>query len=94
MLQVRVDVVEIDPAIAKVAKDQFGFNESDRLKVFIDDGLEFIANLDGRCISKIPIYFRTCICGAYLQTLRNQLETEILRQMSQNTFFSTSNIAS
>ena len=34
--------VEIDEAITRVAKDQFGFNSSDRLKVVNQDGIEFI----------------------------------------------------
>ncbi len=38
-------VLEIDEAIIRVAKDQFGFQDSDRLKVEHADGLEFIENL-------------------------------------------------
>jgi hypothetical protein len=40
--QVTVDVVEIDPSIARVAKEQFGFEENDRLKLHTEDGLEFV----------------------------------------------------
>jgi len=40
--QVILDVVEIDDAIIRVAKEQFGFITSDRSKVFHKDGIEFI----------------------------------------------------
>ena len=42
--KVKLKVVEIDGAIIRVAKDQFGFNTSDRLQVVQDDGLKFIEN--------------------------------------------------
>ena len=35
-------MVEIDEAITRVAKDQFGFVPSDKLKVINEDGLNFI----------------------------------------------------
>jgi spermidine synthase len=37
-----IDVVEIDPAVLPIAKQFFGFNESDKLKVHIADGRMFI----------------------------------------------------
>ena len=40
--QVHVDAVEIDEAIARVAKEQFGFEEGDRVKLHIEDGLKFV----------------------------------------------------
>ena len=40
--KVNLTVVEIDEAITRVAKDQFGFTISERLKVVNEDGLEFI----------------------------------------------------
>ena len=43
--KVDLTVLEIDEAIIRVAKDQFGFQDSDRLKVEHADGLEFIENL-------------------------------------------------
>ena len=52
-----MDVVEIDPAIARVATEQFQFEESERLKLVIGDGLEYISNFTGeacqslKCIS-------------------------------------------
>ena len=40
--KVNLTCVEIDEAITRVAKDQFGFAPSERLKVVNEDGLEFI----------------------------------------------------
>ena len=37
-----MDVVEIDEAIIRVAKEQFGFKTSDKSKVFHRDGIEYI----------------------------------------------------
>ncbi len=42
--QVDLDVVEIDDAIIRVAKDQFGFKTSDKTKVFHEDGIQFVEN--------------------------------------------------
>ena len=42
-----LDVVEIDPAIVRVAKDQFEFKETDRLKVIVGDGLKHIKEDQG-----------------------------------------------
>ena len=39
-----MDVVEIDEAIIRVAKDQFGFKTSDSSRVFHKDGIEFVEN--------------------------------------------------
>ena len=43
--KVNLTCVEIDEAITRVAKDQFGFAPSERLKVVNEDGLEFIESL-------------------------------------------------
>jgi len=43
--KVILDVVELDPAIVRVAKDQFGFQESERITVHVQDGLEFVRNV-------------------------------------------------
>ena len=52
-----VDVIEIDPAIARVAKEQFAFAESERLKLKIDDGIRYINNFSGgKC--KVLVYSR------------------------------------
>ena len=42
--KVHVTAIEIDEAIVRVAKDQFGFNTTERLKVINEDGIEFINN--------------------------------------------------
>jgi spermidine synthase len=39
---VTVDVVEIDPAVVRVAKNQFGLIEGPRLNVHVDDGREYL----------------------------------------------------
>lgn len=38
----RIDIVEVDEAVARVAKDYFYFEETDNMRVFIDDGRPFI----------------------------------------------------
>ena len=43
--QVHVDAVEIDDAIARVAKEQFGFEEGDRVKLHIENGLKFVERI-------------------------------------------------
>jgi spermidine synthase len=40
--QARIDVVEIDPAVIRVAKDYFAFKENDRVRVFEADGRVFV----------------------------------------------------
>ena len=52
-----MDVVEIDPAIARVAKEQFEFNESDRLRIVIGDGLEYITNHKSKKLLMKNMYF-------------------------------------
>jgi len=42
-----LDVVEIDAAVAKVAKEQFEFEESNKIQLIVDDGLNFIKNTAG-----------------------------------------------
>jgi len=37
-----IDVVEIDPEVARIAKDYFDFKEDDKLRVNIDDGRMFL----------------------------------------------------
>lgn len=45
---VRVDVVELDPAVLEVAKTWFGFQTDDRLKVILGDGLKHISMLESK----------------------------------------------
>ncbi|PZN31668.1 MAG: spermidine synthase [Proteobacteria bacterium] len=48
--EARIDVVEIDPAVIRVAKSHFGFAESERVRVAAMDGRVFVkrAQRDGR----------------------------------------------
>ena len=41
---VSVDVVEIDPAVVKVAKEWFGLKADERLRIFVQDGRMFVHN--------------------------------------------------
>ncbi|XP_047377763.1 eEF1A lysine and N-terminal methyltransferase isoform X2 [Sciurus carolinensis] len=43
----RVDAVEIDPSMLEVATRWFGFAQSERMKVHIADGLDYISSLAG-----------------------------------------------
>ncbi|VFV34290.1 methyltransferase-like protein [Lynx pardinus] len=43
-----IDAVEIDPSMLEVATQWFGFSQSDRMKVHIADGLDYITGLAGR----------------------------------------------
>ncbi|XP_005374908.1 PREDICTED: methyltransferase-like protein 13 isoform X2 [Chinchilla lanigera] len=43
----RVDAVEIDPCMLEVATQWFGFSQSDRMKVHIADGLDYVTRLAG-----------------------------------------------
>ncbi|XP_007446827.1 PREDICTED: methyltransferase-like protein 13 isoform X2 [Lipotes vexillifer] len=40
-----IDAVEIDPSMLQVATQWFGFSQSDRMKVYIADGLDYITSL-------------------------------------------------
>jgi spermidine synthase len=40
----RLDVVEIDPAIVRVARDWFGTTEGPRTRIFVADGHEYLRN--------------------------------------------------
>ena len=40
-----VEAVEIDPSMLEVATRWFGFSQSDRMKVHIADGLDYITSL-------------------------------------------------
>ncbi|KAM4861394.1 eEF1A lysine and N-terminal methyltransferase isoform 2-T2 [Thomomys bottae] len=43
----RIEAVEIDPSMLEVATQWFGFSQSDRMKVHIADGLDYITSLAG-----------------------------------------------
>lgn len=40
--QITLDVVEIDSEMLSVAEKWFGFAQGERLKVFIEDGVQFV----------------------------------------------------
>ncbi|XP_005867715.1 PREDICTED: methyltransferase-like protein 13 [Myotis brandtii] len=44
----RIEAVEIDPSMLEVATQWFGFSQSERMKVHIADGLDYITSLAGR----------------------------------------------
>ncbi|XP_048214276.1 eEF1A lysine and N-terminal methyltransferase isoform X1 [Perognathus longimembris pacificus] len=50
----RVDAVEIDPSMLDVATQWFGFSQSDRMKVHIADGLDYITSLSGAGEARPP----------------------------------------
>lgn len=50
--QLQIEVVELDGAVADVAKSWFGFIEDQRMKVFVEDGLKFIHNAEGEFFLK------------------------------------------
>ena len=43
--QVLTEVVEIDPAMLSIASEWFGFNQDERMKVVVADGLAHIKQL-------------------------------------------------
>ncbi|XP_067388574.1 eEF1A lysine and N-terminal methyltransferase isoform X1 [Emydura macquarii macquarii] len=43
--QSRVEAVEIDPSMLEVATRWFGFSQGDRMKVYVSDGLDYVAEL-------------------------------------------------
>ncbi|XP_066117257.1 eEF1A lysine and N-terminal methyltransferase [Saccopteryx bilineata] len=43
-----IEAVEIDPSMLEVATQWFGFSQSDRMKVHVADGLDYITSLAGR----------------------------------------------
>ncbi len=40
--QIAIDVVEIDPEMLSIAEKWFQFSQGEKMKVFVDDGVEFI----------------------------------------------------
>ena len=44
--QLQIDVVELDGAVAEVAKTWFGFIEDQRMRVYVEDGLNYIHKLE------------------------------------------------
>jgi spermidine synthase len=46
--EVSLDVVELDPAVVKVARDYFGTAENARTRIFVGDGRDFLQRAAGR----------------------------------------------
>ena len=46
-----MDVVELDPSILRVATEQFQFQESDRLRVLVQDGIQYINSYFGMILT-------------------------------------------
>jgi len=44
----RLDVVELDPAVVKVARDYFGTAENARTRIYVGDGRDFLQRSSGR----------------------------------------------
>jgi spermidine synthase len=66
--QLAIDVVEIDPDVVAVAKQFFGVQEDDKLRLFVDDGRQFISRarsqydiifLDAFSADSIPYHLAT-----------------------------------
>lgn len=55
--QVSLDAVEVDPAMVRVAKDQFGLQESDRYRVTVKDGVDFVREGSGGGSTKYDLVF-------------------------------------
>ena len=83
--EVRIETVEIDQAVLDVAKAYFGFKESDRQKVLIEDGRVYLrrsrgvydlivldAYVQGRYGSSIPQHLAT---KEFFELARNHLST-------------------
>ena len=52
-----LDAVEVDPAMVRVAKDQFGLQESDRYRVIVKDGVDFVREGSGGGSTKYDLVF-------------------------------------
>jgi spermidine synthase len=83
--QISVTTVEIDPVVLRVAKDYFSFKESDRQRVFVEDGRLFLrrntgkhdailldAYVQGRYGSAIPQHLAT---KEFFELVRERLTT-------------------
>jgi spermidine synthase len=83
--QVKIESVEIDPAVLQVAKDYFNFRESDRQRVHLQDGRMFLrrtasqydvilldAYVQGRYGSSLPQHLAT---QEFFRIVRDHLTT-------------------
>jgi spermidine synthase len=67
--EMMVDVVELDPAVVALAKEYCGFEEDPRLRVFVDDGRDFIEASRGGYDVIILDSFDTDSIPTHLSTL-------------------------
>jgi spermidine synthase len=83
--EVRIDSVEIDPVVVRVAKQYFSFKETERQRVFVEDGRMFLrrttnsydliildAYVQGRYGSSIPQHLAT---KEFFELARSRLTT-------------------
>ncbi|OHB77488.1 MAG: hypothetical protein A2W31_12155 [Planctomycetes bacterium RBG_16_64_10] len=63
--QAQIDTVELDPAVAAVAKDYFGFQEDPRMKVYIRDGRVQVRRFV-RAQKRYDIIFLDAFRGGYI----------------------------
>lgn len=78
--RMRIDVVELDPEVVKVAKDYFFLKEDERLRVHVDDGRAFVRRakrgsydlifLDAYFADAIPFHLTT---REFFQIVRQKL---------------------
>ena len=78
--QAQIDVVEIDEAVVSVAKEFFFFEETDNMRVFVDDGRPFIkrAGLRGETYDYIVL---DAFSGDYIP--EHMLTREFLEEVQQ-----------
>jgi predicted membrane-bound spermidine synthase len=44
--EAKIDAVEIDPKIVRIAREKFGINENEKLEIYIDDARPFLARTE------------------------------------------------
>lgn len=94
-----IDTVEIDPAVVQVASEHFGYRQSDRQRVFLEDGRAFIERthregrrydmvmLDAFDVNYIPPHLLT---QEFLQHVRAILEPDgvlVANTFSESTLY-------
>lgn len=74
----RIDIVEVDEAVARVAKEYFYFEETDNMRVFIDDGRPFIKRAGMRGV-KYDFIILDAFSGDYIP--EHMLTREFLEEV-------------
>ena len=67
--KLHLDVVELDEAVLRVAKECFDFKESERVRVIVGDGIEFVKKFKkgtGPCVNIVCafLYFSRCMLNS------------------------------